>query len=245
MPVKNYVMVILAALIGIGSIGVFTVFLYTGPWNLVQLDITEVEKLLIDAIVTITFCLQHSVMIRPGFKAAMAKFMPDPYYGAGFSIVSGIVLFGLMLIWQESNLVIVTLQGPLRLAIRSAFVITLVAQGWVLWTLRSVDLFGIQALTIRDSKPEHVSNANNEPVNSILLIGPYRWVRHPIYFTSILLLWFYPDLTADRLVLNVILTLWIVLGAYLEEQDLVAIHGDAYRAYQRQVPMLIPRVFKR
>ena len=29
--------------------------------------------------------------------------------------------------------------------------------------------------------------------------GPYRWVRHPLYLTTLLMIWSYPDLTADRL----------------------------------------------
>jgi hypothetical protein len=29
-----------------------------------------------------------------------------------------------------------------------------------------------------------------------------------------------------------------------EEKDLVAIHGSAYKDYQQQVPMLLPRFFR-
>jgi protein-S-isoprenylcysteine O-methyltransferase Ste14 len=32
----------------------------------------------------------------------------------------------------------------------------------------------------------------------------------------------------------------MVVGTVLEERDLVAAFGDAYREYQRKVPMLIP-----
>jgi protein-S-isoprenylcysteine O-methyltransferase Ste14 len=40
---------------------------------------------------------------------------------------------------------------------------------------------------------------------------------------------------------NVLWTTWVVVGARLEERDLVELYGDAYRTYQRQVPMLLPR----
>jgi len=55
-----------------------------------------------------------------------------------------------------------------------------------------------------------------------------------------LVLWTNLDVTADRLLLSVMWTIWIWVGAVLEERDLVAEFGDVYRAYQRQVPMLVP-----
>jgi hypothetical protein len=36
---------------------------------------------------------------------------------------------------------------------------------------------------------------------------------------------------------------WV--GTIFEERDLLAIHGDAYRDYRREVPMVIPRVPRR
>lgn len=39
---------------------------------------------------------------------------------------------------------------------------------------------------------------------------------------------------------NMLWTLWITLGSYLEEKDLVAEFGESYRHYQNTVPMLVP-----
>ena len=44
----------------------------------------------------------------------------------------------------------------------------------------------------------------------------------------------------DRLLFNFLWTVWIVIGSYLEEIDLIAEFGDAYRDYQKRVPMLVP-----
>jgi protein-S-isoprenylcysteine O-methyltransferase Ste14 len=49
----------------------------------------------------------------------------------------------------------------------------------------------------------------------------------------------------DRLLFNVLWTLWVVLGTYLEEKDLVAEFGEKYRHYQKTVPMLFPWRFPR
>jgi protein-S-isoprenylcysteine O-methyltransferase Ste14 len=70
--------------------------------------------------------------------------------------------------------------------------------------------------------------------------GPYRWVRHPLYLLVLIMIWSCPDLTLDRLLFNILWTVWIYIGALLEERDLVADFGDAYRHYQQKVPMLIP-----
>jgi len=36
----------------------------------------------------------------------------------------------------------------------------------------------------------------------------------------------------------------VFAGAFLEERDLAVYFGDAYRRFQRQVPMLIPKSFR-
>jgi hypothetical protein len=47
-------------------------------------------------------------------------------------------------------------------------------------------------------------------------------------------------ITVDRLLHNTLWTLWIVIGATLEERDLVDCFGQSYRSYQQTVPMLVP-----
>jgi hypothetical protein len=56
----------------------------------------------------------------------------------------------------------------------------------------------------------------------------------------ILLIWSCPDVTADRLLFNVLWTLWIYVGATLEDEDMKEDFGDAYREYRKSVPMLVP-----
>jgi protein-S-isoprenylcysteine O-methyltransferase Ste14 len=64
-------------------------------------------------------------------------------------------------------------------------------------------------------------------------------VRHPMYFALILYLWCQIFRTMD-LVINTLLTLYVIIGTWLEERKLVLEFGEAYLRYQKQVPMLIP-----
>jgi protein-S-isoprenylcysteine O-methyltransferase Ste14 len=101
-------------------------------------------------------------------------------------------------------------------------------------SLEGFDTFGLAPLKT------HLSGRQLRPPNFVLR-GPYLWVRHPLYFFVLVLIWSAPDVSSDRLLFNVLWTLWIVLGAVLEEKDLVSEFGETYRHYQKNVPMLFPR----
>jgi len=73
--------------------------------------------------------------------------------------------------------------------------------------------------------------------------GPYQWVRHPLYLFVLVMIWSCPNLTKDRLLFNILWSGWIFIGTILEERDLVEQFGDAYREYQKKVPMLLPFKF--
>lgn len=72
--------------------------------------------------------------------------------------------------------------------------------------------------------------------------GLHRYVRHPLYFGTLLTLWsFFVLFPADHyLVTCCMVTLYTWLGAVLEERKLRREFGEAYAAYQRRVPMMLP-----
>jgi len=70
--------------------------------------------------------------------------------------------------------------------------------------------------------------------------GTYRLMRHPLYFFSLVIIWFTPRLTLDGLALNVVMTLYFWIGAHYEERHLAKTFGESYREYQRRVPYLLP-----
>jgi len=70
--------------------------------------------------------------------------------------------------------------------------------------------------------------------------GLYRWVRHPIYTATLVIIWLLPLMTANLLGLALGVTLYILIGVRLEERKLAAEFGQAYLDYARRTPMLIP-----
>lgn len=64
-------------------------------------------------------------------------------------------------------------------------------------------------------------------------------IRHPWYLATILLIWA-RQLDISTILVNTILTSYVITGVYLEEKKLVREFGEKYRAYQKRVSMLIP-----
>jgi protein-S-isoprenylcysteine O-methyltransferase Ste14 len=63
--------------------------------------------------------------------------------------------------------------------------------------------------------------------------------RHPWYLATILFIWA-RQLDVSAILVNGILTFYLIVGTYLEEKKLIGEFGEIYLAYQKRVSMLIP-----
>ncbi len=229
MKLFNYAMLALATACGAGSLILFA----TGSFHVVRLRWPEIVALFWDGLLSLAFFLQHSGMVRRPFRARMAGVIPMRYHGAIYSIASGLMLTMVIVLWQPSVIHLLTLQGLPRWILYGCSALAIAGFAWGIVALRAFDPFGLAPIRA------HLRGKPDRP-SRFVVRGPYRWVRHPLYFCILVLIWSIPDLTADRLLFNVLWTAWIYVGTTLEEADLLTNFGDAYRDYRRKVPMLIP-----
>lgn len=222
-----------AVILGPGSLLLWGWFTLTGALDLVVLGLGETGALVFDACLSLVFFVQHSGMIRKSFRDRSAGLIPPHYQNALFTIASGVVLLTVIVLWQESGPALTSLPVALRWALRALWFLSVAGFFWGARALRHFDPYGIKPIR------SHLRGTELRAM-PFAVRGPYRWVRHPLYFCVVLMIWSFPDVTADRLLFNVLWTAWIVVAAGLEERDLVAELGDVYRDYQRTVPMLIP-----
>jgi len=79
------------------------------------------------------------------------------------------------------------------------------------------------------------------PTNDIDTSGILSLIRHPWYSAAILLVWAGSnELYVTTFLVNIILTVYIVIGTFLEERKLIVEYGDRYRDYMKKVSMLFP-----
>ena len=229
----SYLLTVVATMTGSISLLLFGLFVYGYSLTLVDLGYGRKEILAWDGFLCLLFFLQHSGMIRKPFRRCLAGVVPYHYHGAFYTIASAAALFLLVLCWQDTGQMLYSLDGIERWIARGVFFASLLGMFWGMCVLHSFDVFGIRPVLdgIRSSQ---------EKSTALVIRGPYRWVRHPLYFFTLVLIWSAPDVTVDRLLFNVLFSAWIVLGTILEERDLVVEFGEVYRGYQRNVPMLLP-----
>jgi protein-S-isoprenylcysteine O-methyltransferase Ste14 len=96
----------------------------------------------------------------------------------------------------------------------------------------------LQFLGIRQISQERSGNAMTES-GEFDSSGVLGVVRHPWYLAVFILLWA-SDLSLAEIIINLVLSVYLVIGTFLEERKLVLEFGDKYKVYQRQVSMFIP-----
>ncbi|MFH2011598.1 MAG: isoprenylcysteine carboxylmethyltransferase family protein [Pseudomonadota bacterium] len=226
-------MMFIATFCGGASFFLFLIFLFFGPFQFVNMGLSGIWLLLWDGALSILFFIQHSCMIRRRFRLRLSKVITLHYNNAVFSIASGIMLTVALILWQTSNSVFYELTGVFRWLIRGIFFAGIAGSVWGVFSLKKFDPFGNSPIR------SHLSEKLLTP-QRFTVYGPYLWVRHPLYFFLIVLIWSCPDMTIDRLLFNFLWTVWIFIGTVMEEKDMVSDFGDAYQQYQDKVPMLIP-----
>jgi protein-S-isoprenylcysteine O-methyltransferase Ste14 len=223
------ILIVLAPLVGGGGL----VLLVAWPRGLLDLHLGDGAALAWDALLSLAFFLQHSLMVRRPIKARLARHVPARQLAAIYSVASGLALGLAVVLWQPTEARLATVEGPARWIGLALALLALAGFAWGVASLGGFDAFGDRALR------RHARGEAERPP-ALTIRGPYRWVRHPLYLFALILIWSNLDLTADQLLFDVLWTAWIVVGTILEERDLVAELGDPYREYQRRVPMLVP-----
>jgi protein-S-isoprenylcysteine O-methyltransferase Ste14 len=193
-----------------------------------------IESLGVNLGLVALFALQHSVMARPDFKRWWTRFVPHAIERSTYVLASSLALVLLFWLWRPLTTVVWNIQAaPVRIAIWGLF--------WLGWLTALVSTFLIDHFDLCGLRQVYLF-ATDRPYTAVEFRTPglHKWVRHPLMLGFLVAFWAAPKMTAGHLLFSGAMTAYIVVGIRLEEHNLVNRFGEDYRAYQRQVRMLLP-----
>lgn len=181
----------------------------------------------------IVFYALHSILAANGVKQGLSLVLPRRYYRLVYNLLSTLLLAGLVLLYFLVEKA--PLWEPKLLLSLLGVVPILIGTNWVVQAMKRYNLnefIGLEQLRTAQP-PQH---------NKLIIRGLNGRVRHPLYFGTLLIVWgVLPISPTDAMLgFSMISTIYLVIGSRLEEEKLVAQFGEAYRRYQREVPMLLP-----
>ena len=80
--------------------------------------------------------------------------------------------------------------------------------------------------------------------HTLVVHGPYRWIRHPLYSSAALLVAAFSLITANWFLLGIGVAVLcvIIMRTRTEEANLVARFGDSYQQYMNRTGRFLPRL---
>lgn len=193
-----------------------------------------VVALLINTLLLSVFVVQHTVMARPAFKRWITRFIPPAIERSTFVLLASASLILVFAFWQPAPTIIYDLSStwakwPLIAVSLAGYAIVLLSS----FVISHFDLFGLRQVYLhwRGERYHHLP---------FRIRGIYRLVRHPLMLGFLIAFWATPTMTVGHLFFAVMTTVYIFIGVWFEERDLLAHFGEKYTAYSANVRGLLP-----
>jgi len=177
-----------------------------------------------DLLLFTLFAAHHSLFARVGVKEWITRHVSPALERSVYVWIASAMFLGVCAWWQPVPGELWHASSPW-----SFILIALQLAGLVVTGLasRQIDVFDLAGLRQAAGLPA--------PDVPLVTTGLYRFVRHPIYFGWLLMVWPVPHMTATRLLFSVVSTLYLALAIPWEERGLVRQFGDDYTAYASRV----------
>ena len=158
--------------------------------------------------------------------------------------------------WPEGLFILATLR-PVGITLWLGLIAWMTDPGWMAWSSVTLPTWlrwtgvgviaiacGLLVWTFRCLGKNLTDTVVTRQRHTLVVHGPYRWVRHPFYDSAALLAVAVSLITANwfLFVIGGVLFCLLIIRTRTEEQNLVARFGDSYRAYMELTGRFLPRI---
>lgn len=232
---------VLSYLIGFAALVYLILFIgdLAVPWTVnvaspISPDLDPILAVIWNTFLVIAWGGQHSFMANPSFKAVWTKIVPASLERSTYLLFVAAFTAFLIMLWVPMKFELWSLSGSIGGTI-------LLIGFFVGWTITLISTFLINHFHLFGLSQAY-QLITQTPSKQETFVTPlfYKVVRHPMMTGVLIALWCAPVLTGGRLLFNIVMTLYILLGTRHEERTLVADLGDEYEDYRETTPMLVP-----
>lgn len=190
------------------------------------------------------FAVSHSLLAAFKVKERIAGQVGNKiaFYRLFYNVISILTFLTIYSLSPKPNIVIYDLQFPYDIITIGFQIIGVLGFFWAGSYVDLKEFLGITQI-IRYLNGTYAADDLDEN-QEFIIFGPFKYSRHPIYFYSILLLGFRPSMDLFYLVFFICMVVYFYIGAMFEEQNLEKKYGKAYLEYKKNVPRLIPNIFR-
>ncbi|PJZ69645.1 hypothetical protein CH373_09090 [Leptospira perolatii] len=186
------------------------------------------------------FGLQHSLMARARAKKIITRWIPSAAERSTYLVFSVIALWLLFRFWQ-----------PIPYLVWSINVETM----WLRWVVLCLNLFGWGLAIFSTFQIDHFelfglkqtwANFKGQNIQKTEYKNPflYKYVRHPMMTGFLLGIWMVSDMSAGHFLFSIVITVYIWIGTYFEEKDLLKEFGSEYKTAQTKIGKFFPKIFE-
>lgn len=178
----------------------------------------------------------HTITARPAYKAVLTRIVPEAAERSTYILTSGLTSIALIGFWQNLPGMVWNIDAPLIVYVLWG----LFGFGWVFllmstFAINHFDLFGLRQVFLEFRNKPRAPLAFTKRLM-------YRYIRHPIQTGVLIGIWATPSMSMTQIALSIGFTAYIFIGLWFEERDLIAEHGDDYRAYRKEAGSVLPWV---
>jgi protein-S-isoprenylcysteine O-methyltransferase Ste14 len=186
------------------------------------------------------FGYTHSLFASNKIKRLAVSYVGNyiAFYRIVYNITSVLAVYLLYIILPRPHIIIYDLNYPYDFIILIPQYLSLAGFIWSLRFICVKEFLGISQIRRWFNNQYDINELDEEL--SLRIRGTYKYIRHPLYFFSIMFLLFRPVMDLFYLTCLICIMIYFYMGSHYEEKKLVEKFGEDYIRYRKAVPRFFP-----